>query len=50
MIGDLAVLGLDVIVGTVVADLKYLTGRHIGLPFSLARVSLAKVPVGILWR
>ena len=36
-------LGLGEIPGPVVADLKYLTRKHIGLPLSLARVSLPKV-------
>jgi hypothetical protein len=36
--GDLAVLGLDVIVSRVVADLKYLTSKEIRLPLSRARI------------
>jgi hypothetical protein len=35
----LAVLGLGVIVGPVVADLKYLTRKYISLPLSRARIS-----------
>ena len=36
VIRDLAVLGLDVIVGPVVADLYCLTGEDISLPLSLS--------------
>jgi len=40
VIYDLAILGLDGVPGAVVADLKYLTGKHISLPLSLSRAYL----------
>src|SRR5262245_60891420 len=39
VVWDLAILGLDVIIAAVIADLKYLTGKHISLPLARAYFS-----------